>query len=374
MVKYLSGYSGEYKLFTLSKSKETTQKVLENGLTVGELLENSLVLLPENISIDLTEKEVESFSIFSDGDILDINEKGIVYRWYSVRDGDAGVSTTPLCNSNCIMCPAGEKERSLASPLNIEPIYTVLKHMPKDLWHFTITGGEPTLVGEENFANILKAVKNELPDTKILLLTNGRTLGDKGFFEKFTQNKPANIRVAIPIHGSTPEKHDYITQAKGSFKQTLRAIANLLREKVELEIRIVVSKLNCEDVLQIAKLIVSMFPTVSVVNFVGLEMRGNCVVNADKVLISYQEAFEKSKDAIRLLIHHGIDVGLYNFPYCMIDRKYWPIAQKSISAYKSMFYDVCENCALRKECCGIFTATMNYYKPEVYPITDGDTK
>ena len=58
----------------------------------------------------------------------------------------------------------------------------------------------------------------------------------------------------------------------------------------------------------------------------------------------------------------------------MIDRKYWPIAQKSISAYKSMFYDACENCALRIECCGIFTATMNNYKPEVYPITDGDTK
>ena len=305
---------------------------------IGELFENSLVLLPENICIDLTEKEVESFSIFSDGDILDINEKGIVYRWYSVCDGDAGVSTTPLCNSNCIMCPAGEKERSLTNALNIDPIYDFLKHLPKDLWHFTITGGEPTLVGEDNFASILNAVKNELPDTKILLLTNGRTLGDRVFFEKFMRNKPANIRVAIPIHGSTPEKHDYITQSEGGFKQTLRAIVNLLREKVELEIR------------------------------------GNCVVNADKVLISYQEAFEKSKDAIRLLIHHGIDVGLYNFPYCMIDRKYWPIAQKSISAYKSMFYDACENCALRKECCGIFTATMNYYKPEVYPITDGDTK
>ena len=204
-----------------------------NGLTVGALFENSLVLLPENICIDLTEKEVESFSIFSDGDILDINEKGIVYRWYSVCDGDAGLSTTPLCNSNCIMCPAGEKERSLTNALNIDPIYDFLKHLPKDLWHFTITGGEPTLVGEDNFASILNAVKNELPDTKILLLTNGRTLGDRGFFEKFMSSKPANIRVAIPIHGSTPEKHDYITQSEGGFKQTLRAIVNLLREKVE---------------------------------------------------------------------------------------------------------------------------------------------
>jgi radical SAM domain protein len=152
----------------------------------------------------------------------------------------------------------------------------------------------------------------------------------------------------------------------------MRGIANILRAHIELELRIVVSKLNCDDVTNIAKLIIRYFPTTTVVNFVGLEMRGNCVANADQVLISYQDAFQKSKEAIRLLIHHGIDVGLYNFPYCMIDEEYWPIAQKSISAYKSMFYDACEQCRLRHECCGIFLATMNFYKPKVYPITSGD--
>ena len=125
-------------------------------------------------------------------------------------------------------------------------------------------------------------------------------------------------------------------------------------------------------ITNIAKLIIKLFSSVAVVHFVGLEMRGNCVVHPDKVLISYQDAFIKSKDAIKLLIRNGIDVGLYNFPYCMIDKKYWPIAQKSISAYKSMFYDECNNCTLRDECCGIFLATMNYYKPKVYPIIDGD--
>ena len=178
--------------------------------------------------------------------------------------------------------------------------------------------------------------------------------------------------LSIPIHGSTAEKHDYITQARGSFDQTLRAIANLLKANVEVEIRIVVSKLNCDNITEIASLIATKFPTVTVVNFVGLEMRGNCVVNADEVLISYQEAFNSSKAGIKLLVHSGINVGLYNFPYCMIDKGFWPIAQKSISAYKSMFYDECEKCSLREECCGIFLATMNYYKPKVFPIVDGE--
>lgn len=372
MVRFLSQYKGEYKIFVVSKCKETTEALLNEKLNVGELKDDTLIILPDNIVTPILDSEKERFEVFNEGDVLDINEKGIIYRWYSSAEGDAGIATTSLCNSNCIMCPASDRERQQESNITLEQIDTVLKHMPKDLWHFTVTGGEPTLIGEENFIHVLSSVKKELPHTKILLLTNGRTLGDKEFFNRFIAEKPENLRVAIPIHGSTPEKHDYITQAPGSFVQTLRAITNLLHAKVELEIRIVVSKLNCDDITNIAKLIAKLFPSVTVVHFVGLEMRGNCVIHTDQVLISYQDAFIKSKDAIKLLIRNGIDVGLYNFPYCMIDKKYWTIAQKSISAYKSMFYDECTNCKLKDECCGIFLATMNYYKPKVYPIIDGD--
>lgn len=372
MVRYLSQYKGTYEIFAVSRCKETTEVLLSQNLKVGEFSDDGLAILPNNIFIPILETEKEKMSVFNEYDVLEINEKGIIYRWYSDAEGDAGIATTSLCNSNCIMCPASENERQHKSNFTLEQIDVVLKHLPKDLWNFTITGGEPTLIGEDDFIHVLNSVKTELPYTKILLLTNGRTLGDKEFFSRFILEKPKHIRVAIPIHGSTAEKHDYITQAKGSFDQTLRAIVNLLKANVEVEIRIVVSKLNCDDITEIANLIATKFPTVAVVNFVGLEMRGNCVVNAGEVLISYQEAFNSSKAGVKLLVHNGINVGLYNFPYCMIDKGFWPIAQKSISAYKSMFYDECEKCSLREECCGIFLATMNYYKPKVFPIVDGE--
>jgi len=374
MVRYLSSYKGEYKVFAVSRCKETTDYLRSLNLNVGEFSEDTLTIYPDNIVIDILESERERMSVFEAFDVLEINTNGIIYRWYADAEGDAGIATTSLCNSNCIMCPASENERRQLQTMSVERLDEVIRHMPKDLWNFTITGGEPTLIGEDAFVHVLNTVKNELPDTKILLLTNGRTLGDKGFFERFNAERPKFMRVAIPIHGSTAEKHDYITQAKGSFDQTVRAIANLLRVKTETEIRIVVSKLNCDDILNIAKFIVAVFPSVSIVNFVGLEMRGNCAAHAEEVLISYQEAFQKSKEAIKLLISCGIDVGLYNFPYCMIDKNYWPIAQKSISAYKSVFNDECENCLLQEECCGIFQATKNFYKPKVYPIVDGESQ
>lgn len=372
MVKYLSSYIGEYTVFVVSKSKNMTNLFLSQGLNVGELNEFSLKLFPNETVTPILESERFIFNAFDEGDVLDINESGIIYRWYSATDGDAGIATTAICNSNCIMCPASDGERHQNNAPTIQQLEEVIRHMPRDLWHFTVTGGEPTLIGEDEFIDFIKYIDERLPSAKLLLLTNGRTLGDKEFFRKFATIMPQNMRIAIPIHGSTSEKHDRITRAVGSFKQTMRGITNLLNIQAEVEIRIVISKLNCEDILNIAKLIVDSFPNITIVHFVGLEMRGNCVVYPNEVLISYQEAFVKSKPAINYLIRHGVDVALYNFPYCMIEKGYWPIAQKSISPYKSMFYNECNNCKLKEECCGIFLSTMNYYKPTVYPIVNED--
>ena len=52
----------------------------------------------------------------------------------------------------------------------------------------------------------------------------------------------------------------------------------------------------------------------------------------------------------------------------MIDRNYWPLARKSISAYKSEFFKECNDCKMKNICCGIFTATKAFYKPKVKPI------
>ena len=49
---------------------------------------------------------------------------------------------------------------------------------------------------------------------------------------------------------------------------------------------------------------------------------------------------------------NGIDVALYNFPYCMIERGYWSLAKKSISSYKAEYYVECDKCKMKSMCCG----------------------
>ena len=369
MVGYISDYRYKYQMFVLSKSPESTLMLRNKDIVVGELSNNFLHIIPDNIMVKLTDSEFSRMSELSDYDIIEIDDRGIYYQLYSRKEDEAGVVTTPRCNSNCVMCPASESSRQGCSDTPVDRLLQYVRYLPDDVSFITITGGEPTLIGTDHFSLLLKAIAEKYSHTGVLLLTNGRTLGSSAFFERFSQCVPADFRVAIPIHGSNAEKHDAVTQVRGSFAQTMCGIQNLLSKSIKVEIRIVVSKLNCDDLSDIADLILRRFPGVSVVNFIGLEMRGNCAKNSERVIIPYEMAFQKSKLAIRQLAIAGIDVGLYNFPYCMIDKEYWYIAKKSIAGYKSKFYDKCDSCRLRNDCCGIFEATMKFYHPEVYPVS-----
>ncbi len=364
----LSQYDGISRMLVIAKDSSLAKQLLLDNKGVGLIERNHIVILPEKVRIQLNETEQMQLNELSNFDIIEINSNGLVYILYDHMEGDAGIATTSTCNSNCIMCPISEAERRIKSPFSLEKLITLIRLFPSDIAHFTITGGEPTLIGYENFISVMKEVAAHFFHTKILLLTNGRTFGNKAFFDQIVKVKPDMLRIAIPIHGSTAEKHDYITQSDGSFIQTLRGIRYILNVGIELELRIVVSKLNVYDLNDIAELIISFFPQTTVVNFIGLEMRGNCILNQEDIVISYEEAFQAAKKAIRTLVMHGIDAGLYNFPFCMIDKGYWPIAKKSISAYKVRFRDACEKCVMKDKCCGFFTTSMYFLKPVVRPV------
>ena len=95
---------------------------------------------------------------------------------------------------------------------------------------------------------------------------------------------------------------------------------------------------------------------------------GNAAINRESLWVDYSEVFQKSKAAIDLLVKAGIDVQLYNFPLCALDRGYWHIAAKSITDYKVRFMDECEECFVKEICGGFFYSTKQVMNPQVLPI------
>ncbi len=101
----------------------------------------------------------------------------------------------------------------------------------------------------------------------------------------------------------------------------------------------------------------------------AMEMLGNAAVNKDEVWISYTEAFRSTRNLVRRLVEHGIDIAFYNFPLCTVDRNMWSICSKSISDYKIRFLPQCDECSVKDACGGIFAGTVRLEKEDIIPVT-----
>lgn len=364
---YLPDYSYGNRMLIVARNEDVYNQLLERGVDIMRITDEHIIFHPGNITYPLNKVNAERVNLLCDFDIVEISDTGLLYRAFANNESDSTIFLGAKCNSNCIMCPAGDAERKKGFSYSRELLMKYIDYLPYELEYLVMTGGEPTL--QTNlFLETLDRVRVKFPYTQVLLLTNGRSLSDKWLFEQVCLRHPNNFRIAIPIHADNPKLHDYITRAPGSFEQTILALRRLMSSDIKIEVRIVVTKANCDNLLQIAELITSHFSRVFCVNFIGLEPRGNCALNFDSVYIDHRTSFLKSKTAIEHLVSCGYDVGLYNYPLCAIDKDFWPIAAKSISGYKNVYHNDCEKCSVKNICGGFFTAAMGIAHPEVFPV------
>lgn len=315
--------------------------------------------------------DIDEFDGCFTGDIISISDNGYTSIMYSEHNGEIDVFMTNKCNSNCVMCPLPETVRRKRQENHEEWVQEYISILPPYVRYINITGGEPT-ISQQFFIDMLQTMKEKFTESDFQLLTNGRSAADKVFLQKVLQVVPAGMRFAIPVHSADPGIHDMITQSKDSFIQTDRGIKNLLREQQKVEVRIVVSKKSAETLADTAKYIVNNYKGVFCVNFIGMEMMGSAALNKENLWIDYSEAFKKSKDAIDILVGAGIDVQLYNFPLCAVNRGYWHIAAKSITDYKIRYMDECDECSVKEICGGFFYSTKQIIKPKVTPVKGSD--
>lgn len=363
----LTNFNGSHNIYKISWDDIKAQEYAEQNYNVLLLKENYALLLPETISFDLIEDEYNYLKSLGDDACMEINDNGRIASVFG-KEYDNTLYITDKCNSNCIMCPMAEPVRRDGHTVPFEILKELIRYMPSDMEHLTITGGEPFYIREQLF-DILKDLKDYNKVWGYLLLSNGRIFANKEYCLKFADVVPEDFLVGIPIHGPNPEIHDAISQSPGSFIQTTSGIHNLLAtHKMSVEIRIVVNKINAPYLADIANLIANKFPGVDSVKIMGMEMLGNAIVNSEKVWIPYEDAFSYMKPAIELLVERAIDVAIYNFPLCFIDKSYWNLCANSITDYKIKYLDECANCREKAACGGIFTGTDKYLKGKVKPI------
>ncbi|RGF91943.1 His-Xaa-Ser system radical SAM maturase HxsC [Firmicutes bacterium AM55-24TS] len=367
MKNYIKDYNDDYYVFKLAVNQEKHIEYMNKGFNHIYNDNGVYKLYTYDGYIILDQESKKLFEIYACDDVLSIDSRGIVYELYRATSNDNAIVCTLQCNSNCVMCPCSEKSRRESEICSLEELQELIRYIPKTAPFLTITGGEPTLL-KDNFFGLLKTLQYDFDETRFLLLTNGRAFSDYSFTQRFVECLPNNIRVGIPIYGYNETTHDIITQSAGSFKQAVIGIHNLLHYNIETEIRIVLTKQNIDNIEKIAKYVIKYFRDVACVNFMGLELMGNAAKNREKVWLPFEDAFNKSKKAIRLLIAHGVNTQLYNFPLCAVESAYWEICAKSISDYKVDFGDECQKCDLKEICGGVFDSTKRVIHFKGKPI------
>ena len=104
--------------------------------------------------------------------------------------------------------------------------------------YLTITGGEPTLLGE-NLFTLISQLKTSMPTTELHMLTNGRTFAFPEYARTFAGIEHPNHQPRNPLYSDTAGVHDYVVQAKGAFDQTVAGFHQAARHGIRVEVRVV---------------------------------------------------------------------------------------------------------------------------------------
>ncbi len=153
------------------------------------------------------------------------------------------LALTFRCQNNCVHCYAGGPHET--SELTTEQWKEVINTLSQiGVFILTFTGGEPTL--REDLPELLLYAQNKGMVTG--LITNSRRLKDKAYVETLEKTGLDFVQVTLESH--KPKTHDLMTATKGSWKETVAGIKNVVPTQIYLTTNTTLSKYNAADFLK----------------------------------------------------------------------------------------------------------------------------
>lgn len=310
---------------------------------------------------------VAALDHLSDGDVVALNPNGYVRTLHRVASPHNAIFATDRCNSWCLMCsqppkPVDDRGR-MAEHLRL--IDLIDPSCPE----LGITGGEPTLLGH-GFLRLVERCRDRLPETALHVLTNGRLFAYGDFARQLAAIEHPDLVLGIPLYSAIAGEHDHVVQARGAFEQTLIGLHNLGRWGVSVEIRIVVHRFTYSGLQLLAEFIYRHLPFACHVTFMGLEMMGFAVPNAELLWIDPWDYRAELREAVLYLAATGMNVSIYNHQLCVVPEVLWPFCRQSISDWKNDYLPQCESCAVKDRCGGFFTSSLKRRRSlRIKPLT-----
>jgi len=317
--------------------------------------------LPGNASAAILPDDYE---YLADGDVIRLQpaRKSVraLYRRKSLQNF---FLLTERCNNYCLMCSQPPKQ--VDDSWIVDEIMTAIPLMDPSMRELGFTGGEPTLLGDD-LIRILRTAKNYLPTTGMHILSNGRKFADTEFTAKYAAIDHPDMMVGIPVYSDLSHVHDYVVQADGAFDETIRGILNLKRFKQKVEVRVVIHKQTYKRLPQLAEFLIRNLTFVDHIALMGLEMTGFTKANLEDLWIDPIDYQAELYEAASLLNNFGMNTSIYNLQLCLLDKRLWHLARRSISDWKNEFMPECDGCTKKNECAGFFSSAKLRYSGHIH--------
>jgi len=302
-------------------------------------------------------------SELNEGDVVLIKPNGSIRVLYESRASHHALLVTERCNQNCVMCPQPRvlQEDSKTS-LNLRLI-SLFDRKADDI---ALTGGEPTLIGDDLFT-LIRAVQRHVPMASVTLLTNGVRLADFDYARRLADVRHPNLRIEVPLYADTDTEHNRIVGAE-TFYQTVQGFYNLARCHLRVGVRIVIHRQTYQRLPQLAEFIYRNLPFVCHVMFMHLEPTGFAAQNIATLWVDPYDCNPALQEAVLHLSRRNMNVSIYNAQLCVLPDVLRPFARQSISEWKNMYLPVCDNCGCRDSCAGFFTSALHYHSAYLTPF------
>jgi len=306
---------------------------------------------------------IQQISELNEGDVVLINTDGSISVLYEIESIHNAIMTTERCNHRCIMCPQPpilqEKDKT---NFNLE----LLSLFDKKTNDIGITGGEPTLVGDNLFV-LIEYIKKHLPKSSISLLSNGVKFAEKQYSQKLALTNHHDLQIDVPLFSDIDAEHNRIVGAN-TFYKTIEGLYNLALFRQRIGLRIVVHKQTYKRLPQLAEFIYRNLPFVYHVAFMQMETIGLAQQNIDELWIDPYDYNTELEIAVLNLAMRNMRVSIYNSQLCILPSNIRIYARQSISDWKNIYLPKCEGCEMKNECAGFFVSAENRHSNHINPI------
>jgi His-Xaa-Ser system radical SAM maturase HxsC len=344
-----------------------TEGKLPEGFGVYVALAKDAAALSSLSSQTKTMVLPDELNYLADGDVLRLWPKSngvrVLYRRNSFHNH---FLLTERCNHYCLMC--SQPPKNIDDSWIVDDVLAAIPLIDPSTQEIGFTGGEPTLLGDD-FFRILRAMKSYLPHTAVHILSNGRLFAAPEFAKRYADIRHFDMMVGIPIYSDVSTIHDYVVQSDGAFDETIRGILNLKRHGQKVEIRVVVHRQTYSRLPQLAEFLARNLTFVDHIALMGLEITGFTRANLDSLWIDPLDYQQELYRAVSFLADSRMHVSIYNHQLCVLDKRLWPFARKSISDWKNEYMPECEGCREKENCGGFFASAKIRYSDHIQPLS-----